>query len=52
MGEEEVTLDAIPPAHVSKERDDKPSDQANGQAKGVVILIHTHRERQPTQPLG
>ena len=52
MGEEEVTPDAIPPAHVSKERDDKPSDQANGQAEGEVIVIHTHRERQPTQPLG
>ena len=45
MGEEEVTPDAIPPAHASKERDDKPSDQANRQAKGEVIVIHTHREK-------
>uniref|UniRef100_A0A4W5NS77 Solute carrier organic anion transporter family member n=1 Tax=Hucho hucho TaxID=62062 RepID=A0A4W5NS77_9TELE len=41
---EEVTPDAIPPAPVSKE-EEKPSDQANEQAEGEVIVIHTHREK-------
>uniref|UniRef100_A0AAZ3QJI8 Solute carrier organic anion transporter family member n=1 Tax=Oncorhynchus tshawytscha TaxID=74940 RepID=A0AAZ3QJI8_ONCTS len=42
--EEDVTPDAIPPAPVSKE-EEKPSDQANEQADGEVIVIHTHREK-------
>uniref|UniRef100_A0A8C7QFY3 Solute carrier organic anion transporter family member n=1 Tax=Oncorhynchus mykiss TaxID=8022 RepID=A0A8C7QFY3_ONCMY len=42
--EEDVTPDAIPPAPVSKE-EEKPSDQANEQAEGEVIVIHTHREK-------